>query len=111
MAQSKSEQFVRLYWKNVETHFRDGDSYGADIWSVDLGAKHIWNSDHKHMWDEAADYTRMRLRTIEEVEEQYFWLMEYTEDAVHTQEQERARKTLINDMSLKLDALKMELYI
>jgi len=111
MAQSYSEGFVRLYWKEPKTGFDDGDSYKSDIWTVDLGAKHIWNTDHRQMWEDAADYTRMRLRMIEEVEEQYYWLLHCTEFSTVTLEQERARKTLINDIRLKLASLKTELCI
>jgi hypothetical protein len=111
MAQSYHERFVRLYWKSPKTGFEDGDSYKSDIWSVDLGSKHIWSSEHRLMWEDAADYTRMILRMIEEAEEQYYWLLHGTKFSAITLEQVRARKYLINELNLKLQSLKMELTI
>jgi hypothetical protein len=104
-----SENFVRLYWKSPIEGYKDNDSYAPDLYLLDLGKKHFFDANRNLLWEEAADYTRLILKQIEELEEQLDWLAHFTKDVTNGEVQKKARINLIEETWFRLDALKKDL--
>ena len=102
----QNKDFVYLYWKEPKEGYKDNDSYGDDFWLLDLGSKHFSNIDNALLWQEAAEYTLLRLRLIEQTEEQIDWLTNYTEQCAETPTQKRARIDLLEIAHCNLRSLK-----
>jgi hypothetical protein len=71
-----NEEFVRKHWGNVEIHRRGSTLNNEPVWAFfttnDLYVKILARVSQKELWDEAAKFTRERLKQIANVEQEIY---------------------------------------
>jgi hypothetical protein len=69
-----NEDFVRLHWVKPQKHWTDNDSYGPDIFTVELEDYSFADANYDKVWERAAIFTKARLQKVKETKEEIDWL-------------------------------------
>lgn len=70
-----NEDYVRNSWSKIKKWWKDNDSYGDDVFHVEIGGKDFYDTSTEPVWKEAAKFTKDRLKEIEEAEDEINWLI------------------------------------
>lgn len=77
---TENEKFVRAHWKIITTKIKDNDSYGPDLFILEINDGinfHKSTSEDEGwevLWDKAAEYTRQLLTERSKLCDEIAWL-------------------------------------